>query len=137
MIETVEAHVNSGLDNLAEARSLIAETVAGWHREHLVKLVVLVGHELVANALRHGAAPVRIRILLRPESIVVEVRDSGPELPRIRQIDNAMSTSGRGLRIVASLSRTWGVRLDEGSKTVWAEIPQGSVQPADMTSPAE
>ena len=123
MIETVEAHVSSGLGNLAQARSLIAETVEGWHREHLVKLVVLVGHELVANALRHGAAPVRMRILLRSESIVIEVRDSGPGIPQISEIDNATSTSGRGLQIVASLSMRWGVRLGEESKTVWAEIP--------------
>ena len=123
MTESMETLVTSRLENVAEARAFIADTLRRWHLDHLVRPVVLIGHELMANALCHGDPPVHLRLLLQDGTVVVEVTDAGARMPRIVEIDNSMSTSGRGLRIIATLASRWGVRRHEVGKTVWAEIP--------------
>jgi serine/threonine-protein kinase RsbW len=88
--------------------------------------VVLVASELVANALVHAppthAADLNVSWRLYPDSVVVEVLDDSPDLPRRRAATNT-ATRGRGLFIVASLALDWGVRRTAGGKQVWARIP--------------
>jgi len=104
------------------ARRFITLVLVGWQLTHATKLVVMVGHELVANALRHGTPPARLLLRRATDGVRIEVGDASSTVPLMPEIDNATSTSGRGLRIVTSLARDWGVRVTQGGKVVWADI---------------
>jgi hypothetical protein len=115
---SAETPIASGGD----ARTFIISTVNGWNIPHIGRQAVMVGHELAANALRHGAPPVRLRLSRRADTLVIEVSDRGDGTPQLVEIDNTTSPSGRGMRIVASLARDWGVDRHVVGKTVWAEL---------------
>ncbi|WP_238014142.1 ATP-binding protein [Dactylosporangium sp. AC04546] len=118
--DQVEVDVPAG--HARHARRVIAQALDAWGLAHLSRGAVMVGHELVANALRHGMPPAILRLLRRGDVLVIEVGDRSEQVPEIAEIDNATSISGRGLRIVTKLTRAWGVRRHAGGKVVWAEI---------------
>jgi anti-sigma regulatory factor (Ser/Thr protein kinase) len=85
---------------------------------------VLVVHELVSNAARHGNPPVHLELGLRDREIrlSVEVFDGSPRQPRLDPQARG-EAGGLGLRLVDALSTCWGVVLNDQGKTVWAEVP--------------
>jgi serine phosphatase RsbU (regulator of sigma subunit)/anti-sigma regulatory factor (Ser/Thr protein kinase) len=101
------------------ARNLAAGQLAEWGLEGLVDAMKLIVSELVTNAVRHGTGPIRLR-LIQHEVLTVEVTDAdfcspGPCNSRI------VDEHGRGLFLVAQLSRRWGTRPARDGKVVWAE----------------
>jgi hypothetical protein len=40
------------------------------------------------------------------------------------------ATTGRGLRLLGALARSWGVDHDDRGKTVWAQLGEGAPEPA-------
>jgi hypothetical protein len=104
------------------ARRVIIQALETWGLPHLTRGAVMVGHELVANALRHGMPPAVLRLLRRGDGLIIEVGDGSDQVPRIAEIDNLTSTSGRGMQIVDTLACAWGVRPHRSGKTVWAQI---------------
>lgn len=119
-VDSVEIDVPVG--HARQARRVISQAMDAWGLTHLSRGAVMVGHELVANALRHGVPPAALRLLRRGDAVIIEVGDGSEQEPRIAEIDNTTSTSGRGMRIVTKLARAWGVRRHQNGKTVWAEI---------------
>ncbi|MFD5228510.1 SpoIIE family protein phosphatase [Streptomyces qaidamensis] len=79
----------------------------------------LILSELITNAIRHGAAPIRVR-LLYGRTLICEVSDASNTAPHLRR---AASTDegGRGLFLVAQLSQSWGTRYLPEGKVIWAE----------------
>jgi anti-sigma regulatory factor (Ser/Thr protein kinase) len=69
---------------------------------------VLVVSELVTNALIHGELAEELRLSWHPPSLTIEVRDTGPGLPRLHHPDTTDS-GHRGLEIVATLAASWAV----------------------------
>ncbi|MET7394417.1 ATP-binding protein [Dactylosporangium sp. NPDC005572] len=118
--DRVEVDVPQG--HARQARRVITQALDAWGLTHITRGAVLVGHELVANALRHGMPPAILRLFRRDDVLVIEVGDHSERVPEIAEIDNSTSISGRGLRIVTKLTRAWGVRRHAGGKVVWAEI---------------
>jgi len=82
----------------------------------------LVAVELVTNAWLHAHGGADVQAGVADGAIRVEVTDTGHRLPSVQPV-SVESISGRGLRLVAALSRGWGVRADGALKTVWAEVP--------------
>ena len=89
-------------------------------------VVVLLASELVTNAVRHGAAPIVLRLQHWGASVRVEVRDAGDAFrPASAGGWDLTAEGGRGLALVEALATSWGstVRADMPiGKTVWFEI---------------
>ncbi|MEU6536922.1 SpoIIE family protein phosphatase [Streptomyces sp. NPDC047000] len=105
---------------VAELRARTTRQLAEWGLHDLAMTTELIVSELVTNAMRHATPPIRLR-LLRDSRLTCEVADSSSTAPRLR---HARSTDegGRGLFLVAQLTRRWGARYTPGGgKIIWAE----------------
>jgi two-component sensor histidine kinase len=106
------------------ARQLAARTAADWRLPLDREALAVVVSELVTNAIRHGAQPMRMRFRRLPFGVRVEVEDArGGFDGRLPD----PSSSSLGLRIVATLTRAWGVEPRQRGKVVWAELESASV----------
>ncbi|MGW0212395.1 ATP-binding protein [Streptomyces sp. NPDC003233] len=101
------------------ARHLAARQLSAWGMEHLMPTVELIVSELVTNAIRYGGGPVRLR-LIRHQVLTCEVSDTSTSHPRPRH-PSTLDENGRGLILIAHLSRRWGSRSASDGKVVWAE----------------
>ncbi|MEU7477025.1 ATP-binding protein [Lentzea sp. NPDC042327] len=107
--------------DLADLRSWASTLLADLSEDVLLD-VQLVCTELASNAYEHAAAPRVVRMSRTNEVIRVEVEDGTPaELPQLGE-SRIADSRGRGLVLVAHLSRCWGTREAADGKTVWAEI---------------
>ncbi|MCW7943485.1 PAS/PAC sensor protein [Streptomyces hygroscopicus] len=112
---------------VALARELVGERLSTWHLEDAAFVTELVVSELVTNALRYGSPPVHLR-LIRDTALICEVSDASSTAPHLRRA-RLSDEGGRGLLIVAQLSRRWGSRHTRSGKTIWAELPLTSAEP--------
>ncbi|CCH33385.1 ATP-binding protein [Actinosynnema sp. NPDC047251] len=106
----------------AQARRIVGEAVAAWGvSPDVAEDAALVVTELVSNAVDHAAGPLELTVSRTEAGIRVEVADQSPAQPAPRpvQVDSAR---GRGLIIVAALSREWGTSPKADGKVVWAEL---------------
>ncbi|MFD5143752.1 ATP-binding protein [Streptomyces sp. NPDC058401] len=83
---------------------------------------LLLVSEMVANACLHAGGP--SSFLLRPTAggLRIEVTDTSPVAPLVRQPSDPARPGGHGLVIVDRLARTWGSEPVDGGKCVWAEL---------------
>ena len=102
-------------------RRLVQRAAAGAPAEAVAD-AEWVAVELVTNAWLHAHDGAVVQAGIEDGAIRVEVTDTGHRLPSM-QPESAEATFGRGMRLVAGLSRNWGVRAEGGLKTVWAEVP--------------
>jgi anti-sigma regulatory factor (Ser/Thr protein kinase) len=107
----------------AELRRRVRALLTGWgvHPE-TVDDAVLVLEELVANVLDHARTPFRVVVRVAGDVVHVAVRDHSTRSPRVRPHD-PHAVRGRGLQLVARLTRSWGCEHRADGKTVWAELP--------------
>ena len=107
--------------DLAAVRSWIG-TLLRDLPEDLLRDVLLVCTELASNAYEHAAGPRVVRVQRHTTFIRVEVDDhTRATLPRLGE-SRLGESRGRGLVLVAHISRCWGTRDFAGGKTVWAEV---------------
>lgn len=84
--------------------------------------VLLVCTELASNAYEHAQGPRVVRVQRHTDFVRVEVDDHTPaDLPQLGQ-SRLGDSRGRGLILIAQISRCWGTREFTGGKTIWAEI---------------
>jgi anti-sigma regulatory factor (Ser/Thr protein kinase) len=108
--------------SVAEARRFIAARAAAWSfPEPAREQLVLIGSELVTNAVLHARTELVLTLELRRDRVRISVRDhsTAPETLRHYRAD---ALTGRGLGVVAALSDTWGVSAAADGKVVWAEL---------------
>lgn len=79
-----------------------------WGLEDLSMTTELIVSELVTNAIRYGAGPVRLRLLFQ-SALTCEVSDASNTSPRLRHA-RTTDEGGRGLFLVAQLAHRWGTR---------------------------
>ncbi|WP_055487063.1 ATP-binding protein [Streptomyces sp. WMMB 322] len=116
------------------ARRHVVEMLEGWGLSALSETAALLTCELVANAVKHGTPPAgtlteragqQIVLTVRhSEGLIIEVWDPGSKglHPRVRRAA-LHDEVGRGLHMVATLSRAWGHYSPAyGGRTVWYEL---------------
>lgn len=123
------------------ARSWVSRVLEEIGRGDLVDSAQLGVSELVTNALIHSEPPLSVRMRGTVNHPRIEVVDSSPIppqradiVPAITEIDDSnLTTFGRGLDLVAMMSRRWGSDLahDGRSKSVWFE-PSGDAHFEDQ-----
>ncbi|WP_435283514.1 ATP-binding SpoIIE family protein phosphatase [Streptomyces koelreuteriae] len=101
------------------AREYTREQLDAWGLEDLALTTELLVSELIGNAVRHAKGPIRLR-LLRSRCLTCEVYDGSLTTPRIRHPSHT-DEGGRGLQLVAALSRRWGARYLHDGKCIWTE----------------
>ena len=114
---------------VGEMRAQATRRLSDWGLDDLAFTTELIVSELVTNAIRYGSAPIRLRLILdQPRrragkldgTLICEVYDGGETAPHVRRA-HAFDEGGRGLMLVAALSRRWGSRPVAGGKTIWCE----------------
>ncbi|MCX4751135.1 SpoIIE family protein phosphatase [Kitasatospora sp. NBC_01287] len=116
-----EREVPSDPAAVAEVRAWAVSVLDGWGLADLAFSTELVLSELVTNAIRYGSPPVRLR-LLRDRSLTCEVADGSSTSPHLKYAATT-DEGGRGLYLVAQLTRHWGTRYSPQGKIIWAEQP--------------
>ena len=107
------------------ARRFVTQALNEAEDDDLIDNVTLLVSELVTNAVMHAGSDVEVMVRLTATAARVEVTDASTQnvAPRDAASDE---DSGRGLAMVDSLARRWGVReARNGGKTVWFEIERG------------
>lgn len=91
----------------------------------VVDVLVLLTSELVANAVLHGLAPIRLQLHQQSGILRVEVRDAGrPFTARAVAAWSPTEESGRGLPLLDALATSWGSHTTPHvtGKTLWFEL---------------
>ena len=104
------------------ARALVGEllTQQGWAPLDVERARLAVS-ELVANAVVHARSPFTLGYSVDGVLRVAVTDDDPTSDPRPQDAEPGR-IGGMGLRLVADMSRSWGVERTATSKTVWCEL---------------
>lgn len=78
--------------------------------------------ELATNAVIHARTPFTLVVSRIEDNVRVSVHDGSAVLPR-RRAYGLDAATGRGLRLLATMSSNWGIEAETGGKVVWFELP--------------
>jgi hypothetical protein len=123
--EAVELDLPRSLDAPARARDLVEQHLCREHGRVALAAAQLLVSELVTCAVLYGEAPITLRIdcgvtLLR---IAVTHRVEG-DAPAEIPIDE---DGGLRRALLTKLSRSWGVDVVDGERTLWSRLPTGAI----------
>jgi anti-sigma regulatory factor (Ser/Thr protein kinase) len=118
-----EVVVEHGPQGPRQAREAVERWARASGAGRLCDDLVLIVSELVTNAVRYGAPPVRVEVALDDRTVSVAVVDAAPEHPTPRTTDEE-AEGGRGLLLIDLLAVAHGVRPDPPGKAVWAALPR-------------
>ena len=127
-------------ESVAAARSwLVAELGRMYgHAEETTGDATVVVSELVTNCVRADAHDFTVGVEGHLNQLIIATTDAAPGTPRVRHPE-PHDASGRGLMIVAALSRRWGVTPGPRAKTVWVEmaVPNSATPSFECRTPAQ
>lgn len=115
--------VDHGPHGPGQARAAVDAWAREVGAERLRDDLTLIVSELVTNAVRYGAPPVRVEVTADDATVTVAVRDSAPGRPEARS-PGTDAEGGRGLLLIDLLALEHGVSLDPPGKAVWAALPR-------------
>ena len=101
---------------VAGMRERAAGQLAAWGLGEVGFVTELVVSELVTNALRYAEPPIQLRLIHGDHSLICEVSDVSSTAPHLRRA-RVFDEGGRGLLLVAQLTRSWGTRQSPAGKT--------------------
>jgi serine phosphatase RsbU (regulator of sigma subunit) len=104
---------------VATARKKAVARLEEWGLTETAFVTELIVSELVTNAIRHARPPIQLR-LIHDRNLICEVSDASSTAPHMRRA-RTFDEGGRGLLLVAQLTRRWGTRPTAEGKTIWTE----------------
>ena len=111
------------------SRDFVTRTLLDWGLGRLILSVGLVVSELVANSTMHAGTDIDLSVAWNLGALRLTVRDNSPDLPRQRY--SHFDLHGRGLSVVAGLSRAFGVLpTADGGKVAWAVLNAARPRPS-------
>ncbi|MBK3631782.1 SpoIIE family protein phosphatase [Streptomyces asoensis] len=113
-------------------RAEATRTLESWGLGEAAFTTELIVSELVTNAVRYGRSPIGLRLLRDRDSLICEVGDGTSTSPHLRRAAFT-DEGGRGLFLVAQLSRRWGTRYTDRGKIIWAEQAVDATATGDLT----
>jgi len=115
------------------SRDFVTRTLMDWRLGGVIAAASLVISELVTNSTMHAGSDIVLSIAWNQGALRLTVRDNSPQPPHQRH--TALSLHGRGLTIVAGLSRAFGVLpTADGGKVVWAVMDAPRRDPSTRSS---
>ena len=121
---TLSWTIEPGPAAVRHGRSTLSQVSAQWQlTPETLDGAQVVLSELITNALRHGVAPLQVRLRTSATALYLEVSDASPYRPH-RRTAATTDEDGRGLLLVDTYSQRWGVRPRATGKVVWAELPR-------------
>jgi anti-sigma regulatory factor (Ser/Thr protein kinase) len=115
------------------ARAMVRDLLRADDTADLLDDALLLVSELVGNVVLHVGGTVEVTATLSGSGLLLEVTDDSAATPLLRSFSSTAST-GRGLRLVHSLSAEHGARSrDDGrvGKTVWVRLDTASSARSD------
>ena len=113
----------------ARARAFVSHHLIEHRLLRLVEPVRTAASELAANAIVHARTPFTVTLSGSGSLVELCVADSAVQTPVRPPVQGAvlvMAEGGRGLHIIAALSRDWGFATAENNtKSVWATFDAG------------
>jgi hypothetical protein len=101
------------------ARNFVTRTLLDWRLNRVIPFANLVVSELVSSSTVDAGTELDVSLVWNQGALRLAVRDDGPALPG--QEPAPLALHGRGLTLVAGLSRAFGVLpTANGGKVVWA-----------------
>jgi hypothetical protein len=115
------------------SRDFVSRTLLDWGLGRVIPSASLVISELVTNSTMYAGTDIELSVVWGQGALRLTVRDNSPRQPHLRH--PALDLHGRGLTIVAGLSRAFGVLpTSDGGKVVWAVLDASA--PRRSTSPS-
>jgi anti-sigma regulatory factor (Ser/Thr protein kinase) len=129
-IKRVYAHLAADPRSAGTARRLVADACVSWGLADLADAATLIVSELVSNAVRYAGTAFDLTATLRGAYLHIAVRDGNCERPMMppRSVAGfpSLTTSGRGLHLVADSAAGWGTTVAGDGKVVWAALRIGA-----------
>lgn len=94
----------------------------GTETSEVIDDCLLVVSELVTNAVKAGCTVVSLTVDVHRDHVRIGAHDDVPGEPRLIAA-SPRDRHGRGIAIVDSLAREWGVERESLGKQVWADVP--------------
>jgi anti-sigma regulatory factor (Ser/Thr protein kinase) len=121
--------------SVGAARRFIEARMSAWSFPAPAgEQLVLIGSELVTNAVLHARTDLTLTLELRDGRARVSVQDQSQAPATLRHY-RADALTGRGLGVVAALSDSWGISTAADGKVVWAEVAAGGAGGASPRPP--
>jgi hypothetical protein len=111
-----------GPASVPESRRFVRSALHDWELPGIVDAALLVVSELAGNAVRHAGGGFSVALERDAGGVRVIVQDSHSAMPRLQHSVPVGATGGRGMLLVDTLSRDWGVDRCGSGKTVWAHL---------------
>jgi anti-sigma regulatory factor (Ser/Thr protein kinase) len=103
------------------ARQLLDDLMQLWDCDDPAHVAALLTSELVTNVVRHARTDLLLEVSLQASILRVAASDDDPTLPALKRVGPG-AESGRGLYLIDSLARSWGVTPRDDGKTVWFDV---------------
>jgi hypothetical protein len=107
-----------------QARAFVRNHVTGDDQD-LRDSAELVASELVTNGVLHACSTMTLGVVASETCVLIGVIDASETRPAEHQ-PSMSAEGGRGIALVATIARQWGVQTQDSGKIIWCLIDSES-----------